>query len=600
MKGKIFSVFLLIASFLVFLAFETKKNTEFSILKINAPNDIVVDLNSNGKEDDAEEILLDFETFSTKPSEEQTDLAKTLKISKEDALGLGFLSMNLAKDTLENKKISLKNSKIYVNNKDYEKIIYNEGFAIKKGKLEDKKFKQNLEKVRKLNLRIFNNKSFKYHKLDCKYGLLAHNSQIIPLSQIPKDAKPCKFCHLKNKKNKHFYKKGKKDYDINFNDTIPDIAQPPLIFSKNNIKIFLTDFTRILKPTNNCETTLCKELVKEIDLSKDSIDFAIYGYTKIPKIQKALQNAQTRGVKIRFVYDSDLKNSNIYPDTSYLSNILLQNNHDLTNAIMHDKFFIFDNKKVLTGSANISATDMSGFNSNIVIFIDSKDIAQIYSQEFEQMYLGKFHNKKKKIKKEEFDSENFIVYFSPKEKAIEKEVIPLIENSKKYIYMPAFLITRKDLNESLIKAHSRGVSIKILLDATNTHTPASKIKQLRNAGIQVKTEIFAGKLHSKSIIIDDEYTIAGSMNFSKSGENANDENMVIIKDKDIAIFYKNFFLYLWKRTPDKWLKYNARAEAPESIGSCSDGIDNDFDGKIDKNDDSCKPTLHKKTLAKIK
>lgn len=86
------------------------------------------------------------------------------------------------------------------------------------------------------------------------------------------------------------------------------------------------------------------------------------------------------------------------------------------------------------------------------------------------------------------------------------------------------------------------------------------------------------------------YTIIGSMNFSRSGEGVNDENLLIIKDPQIAGFYKTFFQYLWKRIPDKWLKYNARAESLDSIGSCTDKIDNDFDGKIDSADDSCRPS----------
>ena len=126
------------------------------------------------------------------------------------------------------------------------------------------------------------------------------------------------------------------------------------------------------------------------------------------------------------------------------------------------------------------------------------------------------------------------------------------------------------------------------MDATNVHKDSSsKIKTLRAAKIPVKTEIFAGKLHSKSIIIDDEYTVLGSMNFSKSGENVNDENVLIIKNPEIAKFYKNYFLYLWRKIPNKWLTLLARAEARESVGSCSDGLDNDFDGKIDKEDSGC-------------
>ena len=104
----------------------------------------------------------------------------------------------------------------------------------------------------------------------------------------------------------------------------------------------------------------------------------------------------------------------------------------------------------------------------------------------------------------------------------------------------------------------------------------------------VKTENYAGKLHSKSIIIDDKYLVIGSMNFSLSGENKNDENVIILENPELAKEYRIFFEYLWKKIPDKWLKMTARAESPDSAGSCSDGIDNDFDGNIDLKDEGCK------------
>ena len=61
---------------------------------------------------------------------------------------------------------------------------------------------------------------------------------------------------------------------------------------------------------------------------------------------------------------------------------------------MHNKFYIFDNKIVITGSANLSHTDMSGFNSNNIIVINSADVAKIYKTEFEQMFNGNFHSTK--------------------------------------------------------------------------------------------------------------------------------------------------------------------------------------------------------------
>lgn len=582
---KRFSIVLLIVTFLAFLFYQIQNSNEFQVLKVVSPAEIIVDFNKNNIIDDDETItLFNIQSFSTKPDKIQSNLAKKLKLSEEDALGLGFFAENFAKETLMDKKIKLKNnnSQIWINNKNYEELLVNKGLAVKNGKPPSEIFWQNLKKVQKLNFVIFNNKSQKYHKLNCKYGLLAHNSQILPVNQVPKDAKTCRFCFCHEK----FKKQNVKCKRQNVKDFIPDIKTPSTVFQTNSIKILLTDMTKVLKPSNTCHTPVCKALLNEINSAQNSIDFAIYGYTKIPAVQNAFRNAKARGVKIRFVYDSDEKNKNIYPDTLYLAELLKNNNHDLSSKIMHNKFFIFDGKTVLTGSANISNTDMSGFNSNVVVLINSKAIADIYTEEFEQMYCGKFHQEKKKI----FDKEegDFSVYFSPKDKCI-NEIIPLIDNAQKYIYIPAFLITHKGLTDSLINASKRGVPVKIILDATNTHSGShSKINILRQAGIQVKTENWAGKLHSKSIIIDDLYTIIGSMNFSRSGEGVNDENMIVIKNPQITEFYRNFFFYLWKRIPDYWLAHNARAESPDSIGSCSDGIDNDFDGKIDKADDSCK------------
>ena len=42
------------------------------------------------------------------------------------------------------------------------------------------------------------------------------------------------------------------------------------------------------------------------------------------------------------------------------------------------------------------------------------------------------------------------------------------------------------------------------------------------------------------MIVDDKYTIIGSMNFSNSGENKNDENLIVINDAEIAKFLNLF------------------------------------------------------------
>ncbi|MCQ2789283.1 MAG: phosphatidylserine/phosphatidylglycerophosphate/cardiolipin synthase family protein [bacterium] len=590
---KRFSVCFVIISFIAFTLYILLKKQSYKVIEIKSPTEIVVDFNKNNVADNDEIVeLSEVFSFSTKPYNNTEILLKSLNITLEDALRLGYLAEKFANETLENKTVKVVHNKIIVDSKDYQQLLLDNGLGVKRKNPKLKKFLKTLEYARKLDLVIYNNKSQKYHKLTCKYGLLAHNSQIIFRTQVGKEAKPCKFCLSKKSK-----KSVENNFDYFSDDFIPDIKAPPMTLDLGYLKVFLSDMTRTAKPDNVCKSKMCQALVSEINSANESIDFAIYGYTKIPKLENALKQAMARGVNVRFVYDTN-KNTNIYSDTFYLSKIIENNNFETSISIMHNKFFVIDKKVVFTGSANISNTDMSAFNSNCSLLIKSEQIANDFEKEFNQMYLGKFHSQKKKFSHcpININGTEIDYGFSLKDKTIQNKIIPLIDNAKNYVYIPTFILTHKELTDSLIKAHQRGVKVKIILDATNSHAKShSKIKELRLAGIPVKTEVFAGKLHSKTILIDDTYTIVGSMNLSKSGESKNDENVVIIKNSQVTVFYKKFFEYLWTRIPNKWLKYSARAESPESIGSCRDGIDNDFGGKIDSQDDSCKIVKKKKS-----
>jgi Phosphatidylserine/phosphatidylglycerophosphate/cardiolipin synthases and related enzymes len=48
-------------------------------------------------------------------------------------------------------------------------------------------------------------------------------------------------------------------------------------------------------------------------------------------------------------------------------------------------------------------------------------------------------------------------------------------------------------------------------------------------------------MHNKVIIIDSFIVITGSYNFSSNADNYNDENVLIIFSKEIALKYLNYF-----------------------------------------------------------
>jgi phosphatidylserine/phosphatidylglycerophosphate/cardiolipin synthase-like enzyme len=363
-------------------------------------------------------------------------------------------------------------------------------------------------------------------------------------------------------------------------------------FSDAVFSLYLSNPKSFYDAPDTCRTALCKELLKSINEAECSIDFAMYGIEGQSKIINALKKAQDRGVKIRWVTDFDSKGNSSYPNTKKTMRILPSCNFDLTSDIMHNKFFIIDGKTLITGSANLSNTDMGGLNSNVFIKIKSTEICRIFQSEFEQMYQGKFHKEKEALANKsniKLPNNNVIsIYFSPKDKTISNALIPLINGACDYIYVPIFFLTDKNMTNALIAAKKRGVEIKILLDAVAAQNNYSKHKELRTAKIPVKVENWAGKMHQKSMIIDDKTVVIGSMNFSKNGENANDENCIIVQNAPkLAKKYKQHFLMLYNSIPDKWLTKNPRPEAPESIGSCSDGVDNDFDGLIDSKDSGC-------------
>lgn len=544
------TTFIILILFILFSSFILNFENKFEVLEVYNPNQIGVDFNKNGQIDN-EEVL----NFNLKLKKYD---------SEEEQFAYDYFAKEYATNLIKNKKITYNKDK---NDIEFEGQSYVETFNNHEINL------KNLD-----NLRILNLKSKKYHHLSCKYGRQSHDYVIVKKSDIPKDAKECKVCRVLNEK-----------------DVKPQpINNTMATLDTGDVKIAFTDLTKTLKPDTSCGTDICKLLKYNIDKSKTSIDMAIYGYNNVPKIREALINAKNRGVKIRIVYDIDNNDKNYYKDTLALVNIIKNSSCDSTDIstkpfIMHNKFIIFDNKTVFTGSANLSPSDLSNYNSNAFIIIKSEKVSKLYKDEFEQMYQGKFHTSKIKTPDNKYaiGATVLSVYFSPQDNVIKSQIIPLVNKSKTSIYMPTFLITHRELTSALISAKKRGVKIKVIIDAANASNKYSKHQQLRDNGIEVKVENYAGKMHAKTMIIDEKYVVIGSMNFSRSGEEKNDENTVILNNPQIAKFLIKQFNIIWEKIPNKYLKYNVPAESRESIGSCYDGVDNNFDGKIDGLDKNC-------------
>jgi len=125
-------------------------------------------------------------------------------------------------------------------------------------------------------------------------------------------------------------------------------------------------------------------------------------------------------------------------------------------------------------------------------------------------------------------------------------VCSLIDNAKNTIRIAIYSLTNQEICTSLIQAHGRGIDVQIVCDLTQSKGKAMKscLEALESAGITVKV---ARKqrhaMHNKVIIVDELFVATGSYNYSKNASEKNNENLIVIKGKDVADkFYKYAFL----------------------------------------------------------
>lgn len=360
-------------------------------------------------------------------------------------------------------------------------------------------------------------------------------------------------------------------------------------FVTGPVALYLINPLKYPLPSKRARTNLAQSIIFEINNAKSSVYAAIYGIEQQEEILSALIKAKERGVDVKIVCDSAQGQKDAYSDTYKLRKYLGAKS-DNSPFIMHNKFFIFDKQKVLTTTANMSSTGVGGYNSNTGILTNSGVVARVYVNEFEQMYSGHFHKDKTKFELVNFiaDENTLIsVYFSPVSNILEP-VLNVIKNSEKEILVSAFYLTHREIISELINAKKRNVDVIVTIDALGVYKFKERIELLKQNNIKVKAENWGGKNHQKNLLSDRCTFISGSANFSKNAVIKNDENMLIIKNCALGEAYRDYYFKLYNSIDDKFLFKYPHAEGFDSGNSCYDGVDNDFDGKIDKDDEGCK------------
>jgi phosphatidylserine/phosphatidylglycerophosphate/cardiolipin synthase-like enzyme len=139
------------------------------------------------------------------------------------------------------------------------------------------------------------------------------------------------------------------------------------------------------------------------------------------------------------------------------------------------------------------------------------------------------------------------VFFSPLGGCTDA-IVKELRSAKTSINVQAYGFSSTPIAAALVEAKTRGVSVMVILDKSNSRSAFSKASTIKQGSIPVKIDTVHSIAHNKVIIIDQAITITGSFNFTDNAEKHNAENLIIIHDTATAEKYMSNWQTHWEHS----------------------------------------------------
>jgi len=342
----------------------------------------------------------------------------------------------------------------------------------------------------------------------------------------------------------------------------------------SKIKVYFT------KPVDNTfstginatylNNTVFDTLAAYINRAKYTIDICQYEYetwTGDP-IYTAINNAHSRGVKIRYIQDGSYASANTGVAALNASIPVVASPTTSAYGICHNKFVIIDEYApdttkaiVWTGSPDWTSAMTQGDYNNVIIF-QSKQFAQAYTHEFNIMWgdtthggaynatLSKFGPNKPNSGTHIFyiGGSKVELYFSPSD-GVNNQIISNINSASVDLYCGMFTFTETTNANDIVARKNAGVFTAVILDKYSSGTYSPYTTTFPNGlGSNFEGYVSSNTLyHNKYMIVnpsarcDDPRVLTGSHNWTASADSKNDENTVIVHNDTIANVYLQAF-----------------------------------------------------------
>ncbi len=134
--------------------------------------------------------------------------------------------------------------------------------------------------------------------------------------------------------------------------------------------------------------------------------------------------------------------------------------------------------------------------------------------------------------------------------SLAERLIFYIDSAKTSIHVAAFEIDLTDVSNALIRAHKRGVDVRFVTDdefgiEADKKPGHGQLAAMQKAGIKIVDDARGGLMHNKFWVFDGEIVWTGSTNATINGMFEQNNNVIVIKSRELAAIYEKQFQEMW-------------------------------------------------------
>ncbi len=118
--------------------------------------------------------------------------------------------------------------------------------------------------------------------------------------------------------------------------------------------------------------------------------------------------------------------------------------------------------------------------------------------------------------------------FVPDGASCEKLIIDSISHTRHSLLIQAYSFTHPKIAAAVKDAKGRGVDVRVIVDKSQASEKYTSATFLKHGGVPVVVDTDPAIAHNKVMIFDQEAVFTGSFNFSRSAQDRNAENGIVI------------------------------------------------------------------------